>query len=295
VSTGERLHALFEALRPYQWVKNVLVFVPLAAAHRLGQVAQLRDALQMFAAFCLCASSIYLLNDLHDAADDARHPHKLARPIPSGRLPRRLAATLMPALLLIAMLTAAPLGLAPLAVLAAYAALMTAYTVRLRSIVLLDAFVLASGYALRVVTGGAAVGIRPSARLLAFCIFIFFSLALLKRYAELALLAHDGGSQSHARAYTAQDAEVVLVLGAACGVLSVLVLAMYMSSDTVARLYSRSGLIWGTAVLMLYWVSYLWLTAHRGRMTDDPLVFALKDRTSLVLIGLMGACAWLAI
>jgi 4-hydroxybenzoate polyprenyltransferase len=289
------LRAVLESVRPYQWLKNALVFVPLAAAHRLGEPHLVARAAQAFVAFSLCASAIYLLNDLKDAPADRLHPHKRYRPIASGHLPARLAAVLALLLSAAAAVAAWPLGVRPGAPLALYFMLMIVYTLRLKGIVLLDAFVLAGGYALRIVAGGLAVGIWPSARLLAFCIFFFFSLALIKRYAELVLLRLRDGPATHARAYLLEDQEYIVALGTSCGVLSVLVLALYMSSETVTRLYSRSGLIWLTCVLLLYWTSHMWLMAHRGRMTDDPLVFAVKDRLSLVLVVLMGATSWLAV
>jgi len=292
---GTLLPAALESLRPYQWLKNALVFVPLAAAHRLGEPQLLLRALEAFVAFSLCASAIYLLNDLGDAAADRMHPHKRLRPIASGRLPRSVALSLMAALLVAAAAAAWPLGARPGAALATYVVVMIAYTVRLKAIVLLDALILAGGYALRVLAGGLAVAIIPSARLLAFCIFLFFSLALVKRYAELALLRLRDGPAAHARAYLLEDQELIVALGTSCGALSVLVLALYMSSETVERLYSRAGFIWFTCVLLLYWISHMWLMAHRGRMTDDPLVFALKNRVSVILIVLMGATAWLAV
>jgi 4-hydroxybenzoate polyprenyltransferase len=289
------LPAALESLRPHQWLKNALVFVPLAAAHRLGEPQLLLRAFEAFVAFSLCASSVYLLNDLCDAAADRTHPHKRLRPIASGRLPRAVAVALMAALLAATVVAARPLGARPWGALATYFAVMIAYTLRLKAIVLLDALTLAGGYALRVLAGGLAVAIIPSARLLAFCIFLFFSLALVKRYAELALLRLRDGPAAHARAYLLEDQEFIVALGTSCGALSVLVLALYMSSATVERLYSRAGFIWFTCVLLLYWISHMWLMAHRGRMTDDPLVFALKDRVSAILIILMGATAWLAV
>jgi 4-hydroxybenzoate polyprenyltransferase len=292
---GALLGAALESLRTHQWLKNTLVFVPLAAAHRLGELPLLARAAEAYLAFSLCASTVYLLNDLHDASADRTHPHKRLRPIASGRLPRSAALGLVPALLLATLAAAWPLGVKPGAALAAYLALMIAYTLRLKEIVLLDALVLAGGYALRVLTGGLAVAILPSARLLAFCIFLFFSLALLKRYAELALRRVRDGASAHARAYLLEDQELVLALGTSCGALSVLVLALYMSSETVTRLYSRAEFIWLTCILLLYWISHMWLTAHRGRMTDDPLVFAVKNRVSAALIVLMGVTAWLAV
>jgi 4-hydroxybenzoate polyprenyltransferase len=287
--------AAIESLRPYQWLKSALVFVPLAAAHRLGEAALVMRAVHAFVAFSLCASAVYLLNDLRDAPADRLHPHKRDRPIAAGRLPGTLALALAPVLLAGAAAAVWPLGAAPAAAIALYLVVMIAYTLRLKAVVLLDALVLAGGYALRVLTGALAVHIPPSARLLAFCIFLFFSLALVKRYAELALLRLRFGPAAHARAYLLDDQEFVLALGTACGALSVLVLALYMSSSTVERLYTRSGFIWVTCVLLLYWISHMWLTAHRGRMTDDPLVFAIKSPLSLTLVLLMGVTAWLAV
>jgi len=282
-------------MRPYQWLKNALVFVPLTAAHRLGEPHLLARAAQAFVAFSLCASSVYLLNDLKDTPADRLHPHKLHRPIASGRLAARFALVLAVLLFGAAGMAAWPLGVRPAAALLLYFALMIAYTLKLKEVVLLDAFVLAVGYALRVVAGGLAVGIRPSARLLAFCIFLFLSLALMKRYAELALLRLRDGPATHARAYLLQDQGYIVALGTSCGALAVLVLALYMSSEIVARLYSRSELIWSTCVLLLYWISYMWLMAHRGQMTDDPLLFAVRNRLSLVLVMLMGVTSWLAV
>ncbi len=287
--------AAIESLRPYQWLTNALVFVPLAAVHRLAELELLGDASAAFLAFSLCASSIYVLNDLWDAAADRLHPHKRHRPIASGRLPRAFAIGLAPLLFASAMAIALPLSLRLASVLAVYFVLMIAYSLRLKAIVLLDALVLAGGYALRVIAGGLAVNIRPSPRLLAFCIFLFFSLALVKRYAELALMRQRDGPAAHARAYLLEDQEFIVTLGTASGTLSVLVLALYMSTGNLERLYSSSQLIWLTCVLLLYWISHVWLTAHRGRMTDDPLVFAVKDRVSLVLIVLMGVSAGLAV
>ena len=287
--------AILETLRPYQWVKNALVFVPLAAAHRLNDGYLLSQALRTFVAFCLCASSMYVVNDVLDASVDRQHPHKCHRPIASGRLPVRIALSLVPVLLVAAAVTALPLDRRAGACLAVYTSVMSVYAWRLRAIVLLDALTLAFGYALRVMAGGFAVHIMPSTWLLAFCTFLFFSLALIKRYAEIALLRARDGGLAHARAYLSQDQELIVALGSACGVVSVLVLALYMSTGHAGRHYSRPDFIWMSCILLLYWISHMWLIAHRGRMTDDPLVFALKDRVSQLLIVLMGASAWLAV
>jgi 4-hydroxybenzoate polyprenyltransferase len=287
--------AVLETLRPYQWLKNTLVFLPLAAAHRLSDLILLGAATRAWVAFTLCASSIYVINDLRDADADRLHPHKRNRPIAAGRLRPLLAAGLVPVLLAGAAIAVMPLGLHAAVALGLYFCLMVAYSCGLKAIVLLDALVLAAGYALRVLEGGFAVHIRPSPRLLAFCIFLFFSLALIKRYAELALLRLRDGHAAHARAYLLEDQECIMALGCSSGILSVLVLALYMSTSNVAQLYSRSELIWLTAILLLYWISHMWLMAHRARMTDDPLLFALKDPVSGILIVSMAATSWLAV
>lgn len=287
--------AAVETFRPYQWVKNALVFVPLAAAHRLGDGPLLAAAARTFVAFSLCAASVYVLNDLIDAPSDRLHPHKRARPVACGRLPPRLALALVPLLAGAALAVGSPLDIRVDGVLTIYFIEMLWYTLRLRAIVLLDALALAVGYALRVAAGAFAVHVLPSSWLLAFCVFLFFSLALIKRYAELALMRGRDGTAAHARDYLAEDQELILPLGVSTGTLAVLVLALYLSASHGAARYHQSGFIWLVCVLLLYWVSHMWLAAHRGRMTDDPLVFALRDRASQILIVLMGVAAWIAV
>lgn len=286
--------AALETVRPYQWVKNALVFVPLAAAHRLGEGKLLAAAAQTFVAFSLCAASVYVLNDLIDAPSDRLHPHKRGRPLAAGRLPRHLGVWLVPLLAGTALLIGSSLDIRVDAILAVYFGGMLWYTLRLRAVVLLDALTLAVGYALRVMAGAFAVHVLLSSWLLAFCIFLFFSLALIKRYAELALMRGRDGRAAHARDYLLEDQELILTLGVSTGTLAVLVLALYLSASHAEAHYHQAGFIWVVCVLLLYWVSHMWLTAHRGHMTDDPLVFALKDHASQILILLMGAAAWMA-
>ena len=287
--------AIFEALRPYQWLKNLLVFVPLASAHRLGEIPLLLQALQGFVAFSLCSSAVYLLNDLHDLRSDQLHPYKSRRPIAAGRVPRGLAVGLVPVLLAAGLIVAAPLGAEAVGVLAGYFALMAAYSLGLKDIVLLDVLVLATGYAARVLVGALAVQIMPSSWLFAFCIFFFFSLALLKRYAEISVRRVREGPHARARAYLLEDQSLLVALGVSSGYLSVLVLALYTSTLTAGQLYRYPVMIWMTCTLLLYWISHVWLVAHRGGMQDDPLRFLLQDRLSWILVPLMGFTAWLAL
>jgi len=291
-----RLPAWLLALRPQHWVKNVLVIVPLAAAHQLGDLTLLARVAMAFAAFSMCASGQYVLNDLYDLEADRTHPSKRNRPLASGEMTRTAAYAVIAVMWLASGLIAVQLGAAFAAVLAAYVVLMIAYSLRLKHVVLLDAVLLAAGYSARVAAGAVAVSILPSTWLIAFCLFLFYSLALIKRYAELAHNRDRQGPSAHARGYEAVDLPVVAIFGIASGYLAVLVLALYLTSDrTPSALYSQPMFIGLTAVLLLYWISYLWLVANRGQMSEDPVLFALRDSRSWVLVVLMGICAWLAV
>jgi len=275
-----------KALRPHHWLKNALVFLPLAAAHRLDEIELLLQAFLAFLAFSLCASSTYLLNDLMDLPSDRRHPHKRERALASGRLPVLRALAQVPLLLAGALAVGLLLPWAFLGVLALYYMLTLSYSLRLKDMVILDVLALAGLHALRVMAGSAATGVWPSAWLVAFCVFLFFSLAMIKRYAELVVMRTIDGLHAHARAYELEDSELLAALGGASGYLAVLVLALYIS-ETANGGFGRHELIWLVCVLLLYWISYMWLMAHRARMHDDPLVFALRDHVSRILMALM--------
>ncbi len=277
------------ALRPHQWLKNALVLMPLLATHRIYDLELLWQALLVLMAFSLCASSAYLLNDLLDLPSDRHHPRKRLRPFASGRLPVAHGLALAPLLLGAGLALGALRGPLLLGVLALYYALTLAYSLRLKDLAILDLLALAGLYTLRVMAGSVAFDIPPSAWLLALCGFLFFSLAMLKRYAELVAMTAVDGAQAHARAYLLEDRELLAALGGASGYLSVLVLALYITSDGAHVFHLRYQLIWLVCGLLLYWISYMWLMAHRGRMHDDPLVFALHDRVSQVVIALMAA------
>lgn len=285
-----------DALRPLHWIKNTLVFVPLAAVHRIFEFALLGRVLLAFVAFNLCASSLYLLNDLLDLPADRRHPHKKARMLASGRIPLGYALMMMPILGVGAFVIALSLSIGFAGVLGLYAALMIGYSIKLKDIPLVDVLVLAGGYALRVAAGAAAADIRISAWLLTLCVFLFFSLALIKRYAELVVLESEPGAGStHARGYLDRDKIILVAQGIASGYLAVMVLALYTNTAISQRLYARHDYFWGVCLLLLYWVSYLWMMATRGRIVGDPVMFALSDRGSLWTIAGMGLFAALSI
>lgn len=285
----------FNALRARHWLKNLLVFVAVLAVHRFSEPVLLARTFVEFLAFCCFASSGYLINDLCDLQADRRHPQKRLRPFASGRLKSSYALTAAPALTILGSVLAGLLSALSLGIVLAYFSLTLGYSLRLKRVVLLDVLVLAGLYTLRIVAGAAAISSWPSVWLLGFSMFLFISLAFVKRYAELMVMRATAGDQATARGYELSDAELLASTGTASGYAAVVVLGFYIASGTANTAYSRHQLIWLVCPLLLYWVGYLWLIAHRGRMHHDPLVFALRDRTSRVLILLILATALLAI
>ena len=267
------------ALRVHHWVKNFLVFMPLALAHRFFEFELLGRAALAFLAFNLCASGVYLLNDLLDLPADRRHPKKKERRLASGRIRLSHALVMTPLILAGAFAIAWHLSIGFTAVLAVYVVLMVEYSMKLKDIAIIDVLVLASGYALRVAAGAVAVDVELSPWLLTFCVFLFLSLALIKRCSEL-LLAELAPGPSHARGYSGSDKVVLVAQGIASGYLSVLVLALYTNSDISQRMNTRHDYFWGVCLLLLYWMSYLWMMAIRGKIHNDPVIFALSDRVS---------------
>ena len=279
--------AFLRAVRPVQWLKNLLVFVPLLAGQKLGDPALFLDAVLAFVAFSLTASSVYIVNDLLDLDADRRHHRKAARPFASGALPVSTGVLAAPALLAAGILVGLRLPPMFLAVLGSYIILTGLYSFWLKRHVIVDVILLAGLYTLRIIAGSAATGIAPSFWLLAFSQFIFFSLALVKRYTELRLKDDDGGILA-GRGYYARDLPVLMALGASSGMMAVLVLALYIESPATAALYAGRAWLWLIPPTFLYWVARLWMKTHRGEVHDDPVVFAARDRQSLVIAGLLG-------
>ena len=280
---------LLRGLRPHQWVKNLLVFVPLLTAHRLHDDVATRSALLAFAAFSLAASGAYLLNDLADLDHDRRHPDKRRRALASGDLPLWVGALLAPLLLMLAFLLSVPLDGMFRAELACYVAATMAYSLWVKRLVLLDVFTLAGLYTVRILAGAAAIPVPVSHWLLVFSLFMFLSLALAKRYAELSALARRDGLSAPGRGYRTADRTLVGAMGVASGQLSVLVFALYVTSSDVRALYASPGLLWLACPMLLYWVARVWLMAYRDELHEDPLVFALRDRTSMAIAVAIGA------
>jgi 4-hydroxybenzoate polyprenyltransferase len=271
-----------KALRVHQWLKNLLLFMPLIAAHRLGEIDMWLTLGLAFVAFSLCASSVYIVNDLLDLESDRKHPRKCKRPFAAGILPVWQGVVAAPTLLLFSLGLAYLVGWGFLPWLVGYFLLTSLYSFKLKQVVLLDCLMLAVLYTLRVVAGAAAVEMSLSFWLLAFSGFLFLSLAFVKRFAELQVQLLHGKHKVAGRGYFTDDAPFVQMLGITAGFSAVLVLALYLNSADVQRLYLAPQWIWGCVPVILFWVSWVWLQAHRGQMHDDPLVFAVKDKASLI-------------
>ncbi|AOV16214.1 hypothetical protein BJI67_03230 [Acidihalobacter aeolianus] len=278
--------SMLKALRPHQWVKNFLVFIPLIMAQRYGDVGSVFQAVFAFLVFGMTASSVYLLNDLVDVEDDRHHARKRKRPFAAGNLSLLHGWLAWPIVLLAAFgVSLAILPIKFVGVLAVYFGLTLAYSFRLKRAAMVDVITLAALYTLRIIAGAAAISVPLSFWLLAFSMFIFLSLAFIKRYSELRVAAERDKQKSlRGRGYSPDDLEAISTMGIGAGYMSVLVLALYVNSDTTAALYRNPHLIWLACPVLLYWISRAWLITHRGEMHDDPIVFALKDPMSWAMV-----------
>ena len=278
--------SLVQSLRVHQWTKNALIVTPVVTSHQIANPRMLVEAALAVVAFSLCASAMYVLNDLVDLENDRRHPTNRARPFASGALPTRAGWTLWPLLLAGGLAVGLLLPLEFLGVLAAYAVTAVAYSLHFKRLMLVDVFTLAALYTLRLVAGNAATGVAYSAWLLGFAMFLFLSLALVKRVAELHRLRTAEKQPANGRGYLDCDLELLEILGLVSGGLAVLVFATYVTSVDVQKLYRHPFLLLLACPLLFYWITRLWLIAHRGRMVTDPVVFTLRDRAGYLVAAL---------
>ena len=288
-------YELLVAARPYQWSKNLLLAVPLVASQDVKGWSVCWLLVFAFIAFSLCASAVYLINDLLDLRADRLHPTKRDRPIAAGRLAPKHAVYGVAGLIVAAFalsLIALP-GLFT-QILAAYFVLTSAYSLYIKGKAMLDVVWLASLYTLRIIAGGAAVSILPSEWLLGFTLFTFLSLAFIKRFCELSLMLSAGKEKATGRGYHTNDLQIVQMMGVGSGYLAVLIFAMYINSDAVTKIYATPKVLWLACPLLLYWMSRMWLFAQRGKLRGDPLLFALSDRTSYFCLALMALVMGLA-
>lgn len=292
-AAGWRAYA--RATRMHHWAKNLLLFVPFLTAHQWGNPDALQHVALAFVAFSLCASGLYLLNDLFDASFDRRHPRKRARPVAAGVIPPLHAIVLAPVLALVALLIAAWLPRGFVWALLGYVALAAGYSLHLKRYALIDVLILAGLHTLRVIAGAFAIGVPLSFWLLAFSVFLFFSLALVKRCAELRVEGGDAGAGPAGRGYRVGDLPLLRGMGMASGYVAVLVFALFIDSADVAVRYGDPQWLWLSCPALLYWVSRVWIKEGRGEMHDDPLLYALHDPGSYVVLAAMLATVILAL
>ncbi|MDN4987653.1 UbiA family prenyltransferase [Bradyrhizobium arachidis] len=290
--SGAGLKTWAKALRLYQYAKNTLLFVPAITAHQMT-LATLGITLLAFLAFSACASGAYLMNDLLDLAADRQHPTKRHRALASGDLRISSALLAIPALWGFAL--AASLCVSPLflGVLAAYLATTIAYSLVLKRKMLVDVVTLAGLYSLRIVAGGVAAGVMLSEWLMVFSLFVFTSLALIKRFSELSMRQGEGLSDPSNRDYRISDLHIIAAMAAASAMNAVTVFTLYVSSSAVTPLYSRPWMLWLLAPLLLYWFGRALMIAHRREMPDDPIIYAFRDSASRTTVAAM-VCIMLA-
>jgi 4-hydroxybenzoate polyprenyltransferase/phosphoserine phosphatase len=287
---SSRLAAMVRAMRPHQWIKNILVFVPIVTAHATADVKGLLNTLIAFLAFCATASGIYLINDISDLAADRRHPRKCKRPFASGAAPLHAGAVLAALLLCAGLFLARASHVLP--IVAIYAALSVIYSAKLRKLAVVDVFVLATLYGTRLFAGGLASGYAVSLWLLAFASFLFLSLALIKRVAELKGF---GGMESNVagRGYNPGDVALLQTFGCGSAVAASMVLALFVQNEAATNRYASPGLLWCLVPLILFWQFNLWFATSRGQMKDDPITYAAGDWVTW-LVGAMSLVVLIA-
>lgn len=265
-------------LRLHQAVKNLLVFVPVIVTLKERSPTGFAVSSVMFAAFCLLSFAIYIWNDLGDLDADRAHPTKRYRPLASGAIPIPHAMVASVVLAACALVLASSINLMAVGVLLLYLVVTVSYSAYFKRVAIADVIILAGLYTVRVLAGCAALVVRPSVWLILFCVFIFFSLALMKRSAEMANTVEISGN---GRGYLPADKEILLTLGVASGVVSVMVFGLYIHSLNAGLQYRAPELLWLAVPVLLFWISRAWLLTNRGNMHDDPVIFAFKDRLSL--------------
>ncbi len=287
-------HTWLRAIRLHQWLKNLLLFVPLLTAHAFTGMALLTVALG-FTAFGCVASGTYLLNDLLDLDSDRRHPRKSQRPLAAGDIGPVQGLLAMLFLLVLGLTIAATLSVPFLCSIVAYLVLTLSYSLYFKTYVLLDVLLLAGLYTIRIIAGALAIEVTVSSWLLAFSIFVFLNLALVKRCSELKAMESQSRATASGRDYRISDLGMLSSMGIAAGYISVLVLALYVDNPDVRNSYSNPLLLWLLCPSMMYWVSRLWIKTSRGEMNDDPLLYSLRDRASWIIFVAMGLTTLLAI
>lgn len=272
------------ALRVHQWMKNLLLFVPVLTAFSFFNPAAFLALLLGFFAFSFAASATYMVNDLWDLDNDRAHPRKRLRPFASARLPILKGIAVAGMLLVAALAMASMVSLKFFLMLLAYLVLTSAYSWVLKQYVLIDVLMLSLLYTLRIVAGSVAIGVVTSSWLLVFSVFIFLSLALVKRCSELVVLGNSGKSATRGRDYRVKDLAVLWPLGVGSALCSVVVFCLFVVAPDTHSRYATPELLWMVAFCLIYWIARLWIKTSRGEMHDDPVVYAIKNRGSRIVV-----------
>lgn len=275
---------LLKALRVHQWLKNLLLFVPLLTAFNMTNTGHLIQAMVAFVSFSLAASSTYIFNDLLDIENDRAHPRKRLRPFASAKLSAVSGVAMSAVLMVVAVATALWLSTGFFVMLMLYVMMTVFYTLVLKEIVLIDVLMLALLYTLRILAGSVATGVKTSFWLMAFSVFIFFSLALVKRCAELVAMDEKGKMGTYGRDYWVEDLRVLWPLGIGSSLAAVVVFGLFISAPLTRHLYATPEMLWLIAIALIYWQSRLWIKTSRGQMHDDPVIFAITDRGSQLIV-----------
>jgi len=293
-SDHNQFKVFLRALRIHQWAKNLLLFLPLLLSHQLNNPELILYSLASFFSFSLCASSVYLLNDLLDLEHDRQHATKRARPFAAGELSLHIGLIATPSLLIMAFLVATLMPWQFIVVLLSYYLLTVLYSFYLKAFAIVDVLLLACLYTIRIIAGAAAISTIPTFWLLAFSMFMFMSLAIVKRVAELENLRSHKEQEAHGRGYRAADLESLTMLGSASGFMAVLVFALYINSEETRVLYGTPEILWFICPLLLYLISRIWLLTNRGQLHEDPVVFFITDHNSQIVAVLCGLLVWAA-
>ncbi len=289
------IKTVLKAIRLHQWAKNFLIFTALILSHSWFNIEAVQLSLLAFFSFGFAASSIYLINDLIDLEADRAHQTKKKRPLAAGTLSIPAAIALVPILLGFSFLLASQINTDFISILGVYLILTTAYSLFLKPIALLDVITLTSLYTIRIIAGIIAINVPQSYWLLAFSMFIFLSLALIKRFSELKNMAQSGQTHSSSRGYHVEDLPVVSLFGICSGYISVLILVFYTHDLQASTLYKHPDWLWFIAIAVLYWISHMWLLAFRGKMNEDPVLFAIHDRNSYLVTLVVSISLYLAL
>lgn len=275
------------ALRVHQWTKNLLLFIPLLSSFAFFDQKAVYTTFLAFVAFSVAASSTYILNDLWDLDNDRAHVRKCKRPFASANLSILMGLMVATVGLLLALVLAYFVSEAFFLMLWLYLFLTSVYSWILKVYVLMDVLMLSLLYTLRIVAGSVAAGVVTSSWLLAFSVFIFFSLALVKRCAELVTLQQNGKDATFGRDYRISDLTILWPLGVAAGVAAIVVFGLFISAPETKIRYATPDMLWLVAIILIYWIARLWIKTSRGEMHDDPIVYAIKDGASRIAVVVM--------